>query len=242
MNHTDDMIEQAIDQAKSDEVLSDIDVGYIQECLEGQLEDLLSDSTKKNYLKKLEEKLNASDIDESDKALVLNGTYNHVIDMITEKFNFTIDRTENRLDLIAKTLYKFFVLQYTHNVTCFIESFILENQKTIVTELSERDDLNTRHIEGVSSKLSLVLNNISDVIDIIEGSSISFDEFVDYIIKHEDAKSSVSQIQNFTDSIMSDTEEIVGLILNGLINEDEGFSSIYTELQLNLYNRFANDN
>ena len=41
---------------------------------------------------------------------------------------------------------------------------------------------------------------------------------------------------------MSDTEEIVGLILNGLINEDEGFSSIYTELQLNLYNRFAKDN
>lgn len=231
-------LQESLDRAVSDQKLSDLDIDFYYEGIESQLENLLSISSKKNYLKKFENKINdpetyyPDEIEETKEVM-----YTNVISMISEKLGFEIDKDEVSLDKLAKTLYKFFVLNYTENITYFLEMYIIENKKDICRELENREATSKR-IEGVDSKIALILNNISDTIEIIHSMDITFDEFIDYINKHPEAGSSVNNMVEYERDLMSETDEIIDNIFKELMSEEEGFGKIYTDLQLNIFDRF----
>lgn len=231
-------LQESLDKAVSDQKLSDIDIDFYYEGIQSQLDNLLSISSKKNYLKKFENKINDPDsfypdeIEETKEIM-----YNSVIDMIADKLDFEIDKTEVSLGKLTKTLYKFFVLNYTTNITYFLEMYILENKKDICREL-EKIVSTPKRIEGIDSKIAMILNNISDTIETIHSMNVSFSEFVDYINRHPEASSSANDMVEYEKDLMDNTDNIVDNIFNALINEEEGFGKIYTDLQLNIFERF----
>ena len=195
-------------------------------------------SSKKNYLKKFESKIEETESlydDEIKEAKDI--MYNNVIDLIADSLGFEIDKTEYPLHTVAKTLYKFFVLEYNTNLTYFLEMYIIENKKDIAKSL-EDSIMNPKRIEGLDSKTAIILNNIADTIDIIAGADISFDEYVRYITMHPEVSASASAMLEYDNEILSNTDEFVDSVLQDLKNEEEGFGKIYTDLQLNIFDRY----
>ena len=115
--------------------------------------------------------------------------------------------------------------------------FILENKKDICREL-EKVVSGSKRIEGLDQKTAMILNNISDTIEIIDGMNISFGEFIEYINKHPEASSSANDMIEYEQDLMSETDDIVNEIFRELKDEEEGFGKIYTDLQLNIFERF----
>ena len=231
-------LQDSLDRAVSDQKLSDIDIDFYYEGIISQLDNLLNLSSKKNFLKKFENKV--EDMvglypDEIDT--LLNSMYNSVIDVISERLNFEVSKEDEPLSALAKNLYKFFVLNYTDNITYFLEMYIIENKQDIAKKL-EGIGSAPKRIEGLDSKLSLILNNISDTIEIINGSSVDFSEFIEYVNMHPEASASANEVMEYDKDILSETDNIVDSIFDALIHEEEGFGKIYTELQLNIFNRF----
>lgn len=236
-----DTIQDSLDRAASDQKLSDIDIEYYYEGIQSQLTDLLSVSSKKNYLKKFENKIdNCEDIYEDEIDNIKDMMYTRVIDIIADKFQIAVDKDDTALSAIAKNLYKFFVLEYTNNLTYFFEMYIVENKKDIAKEL-ETIIPNAKRIEGLDSKTSIILNNISETIKIISGSSISFTEYVEYINEHPESSACVNEMIEYDKYILSDTDNFIQSMFDMLLNEEEGFGKIYTDLQLNIFNRYKSE-
>ena len=86
--------------------------------------------------------------------------------------------------------------------------------------------------------MAIILNNISFVIDIIASSNITFREFLTYITRHPESSSSCEELLDYMDETIEYADDIVNFIMEQLVNEEEGFGNIYTELQRNLFERF----
>lgn len=231
-------LQDTLDKAVSDQKLEDFDIEFYYEGIESQLDNLLSMSSKKNYLKKFENKINdpetfyPDEIEDTKEVM-----YNDIINMISNRLDFEIDKDEVSLGKLAKTLYKFFVLNYTDNITYFLEMFILENKKDICRELENRNT-SSKRIAGVDSKIALILNNISDTIEIIQSMDVSFGDYIEYINKHPDASSSANDMIEYERDLITESDEIMNHIFRELMDEEEGFGKIYTDLQLNIFERF----
>lgn len=237
-----DNFNEVVDEAKSALSIDDLDLDIIVESIEEQVEELMESSSKRNYLKAFEDNLDNSDLSDDERKTIRETMYDKIIDIISEKFNIHVD-TDSDSSVskkgLAKNLYKFFVINYVNNVEQFLESYIIENKKEIVAEL-ERKDINAKRIEGISSKkIAHILNNTSFVIEIIASSNITFREFLEYIIKHPNASSASEELLDYMDGTIDYADDIVKFIMDQLINEEEGFGNIYTELQRNLFERFS---
>lgn len=230
-------IEDSLNDAVSDQKLSEIDIDYIKESIEDQLEDLLGSTSKKNYLKKFNERINYETSPLETKN-VCDELYNYIINEISNKFGFSFDFNNRSLVNITKVFYKFFVIEFINNITYFLELYIIENSKDIIKELENSSNaINTKRIDGVDHKNSLILNNISEIVEIIRDSNPDFGDFLFYINKHPDTYSSVEAMMEYDNECLSDTENILTSILDSLINEEDGFSNVYINLMTNLYQR-----
>jgi hypothetical protein len=234
-------IQESMDMALSDQNLDDLDIDYTIECINDQLSDILNMSSKKNYLKRFESKIDKLDNEDPNVVNMREEVYSNIIDSIAERFKFEVDKDTYSLGNVAKVFYKFFVLEYTDNLVHFLESYIMENQQSILRYLDSNTDivLNTKRIEGVDTKISNILNNISDVIDIINGSNIAFDEYLEYIYKHPESSSSVEEMKDYNETILADTDNIIPAMFESLIDENEGFGKVYSELQMNIFKKFS---
>lgn len=234
-------MEQIIDiyeNAESSAAVEDLDLDFIIESIKEQCTDLMESSSKRNYLKLFENKIDASDLDEDERQTMRETIYSQIIDIIADNFKIEIDKSTISNKQLAKNLYKFFILNYVENVEQFLEIYIIENKKDIVAEL-ERKNINSKRIEGIpSKKIAIILNNISFVIDIISNSHITFEDFLRYINRHPESKASSEELLEYLDETIEYTDDIMDFIMEKLINEEEGFANIYTELQRRLYERF----
>lgn len=227
-----------LDNAKSALSIDELDLDFIVESIKDQVSELMESSSKKNYLKSFEKNIDNSDLPEDERETMRQNMYNEIIDIISARFNIQIDKDTVSNRELSKNLYKFFVINYVDNVEHFLESYIIENKKEIVTEL-ERKDVNSKRIEGIASKkMAIILNNISFVIDIIANSNITFREFLTYITRHPESSSSCEELLDYMDETIEYADDIVSFIMDQLVNEEEGFGNIYTELQRNLFERF----
>ena len=227
-----------LDNAKSAISIDDLDLDFIIESIKEQVSELMESSSKKNYLKSFEKNIDNSELPEDERETMRQNMYNEIIDIISKKFNIQIDKDSVSNRELSKNLYKFFVINYVDNVEYFLESYIIENKKDIVAEL-ERKDINSKRIEGIpSKKMAIILNNISFVIDIIAASNITFREFLTYITRHPESNSACEELLDYMDETIEYADDIVSYIMDQLVNEEEGFGNIYTELQRNLFERF----
>lgn len=236
----------AIEMSKADYEIDSLDLEYIIESIENQLDNLLIDITKKNYLKKFIDKYNKLTNECPDKSDELedqrNTLYDHIIRYINDKFDIEIDTDYvDNMDKFIKTLYKFFIIEYMENVSMFVEMYIVENKDDIVSEMSMIDEnIRTRKIENLDQNIGLILNNLDTVMEIIKSHNLGFDDFIKYMNEHPESNSSSVNIgKYYNDGIINNADNIYEYVIESLINEDEGFSNIYTTLQLNLYDRYA---
>ena len=226
------------ENAESSISIDDLDLDFIIESIKEQVSDLMESSSRKNYLKSFENKIDNSELNEEERNVMRENMYSEIIDIISGKFNIQINKSTVSNRELAKNIYKFFIINYIENIEQFLEIYIIENKKDIVMEL-ERREINSKRIEGISSKkIAIILNNISFVIDIIANSDISFREFLTYIDRHPESKSSTEELLDYLDDDIESTDEIIKFIMTQLVNEEEGFGNIYTELQRKLFERF----
>ena len=231
-------INEIYEDAESSTAIDDIDIEFIIESIREQVSELMESSSKRNYLKVFENRIENSDLTEDDRETMKETMYSEIIDIIAEKFNIEIFKSSSSNRSLAKNLYKFFVINYNDNVEQFLEIYIIENKKDIVEEL-ERREINSKRIEGINSKkIAMILNNISFVIDIIANANISFEEFLEYISRHPESKSSTEELLDYLDDVIDETDDLMKFIMDQLVNEEEGFGNIYTELQRRLFERF----
>lgn len=229
------------DLISSDDKLDNIDSEYYYEGIASQIDELLQNTSKKNYLKKFEKKIEENYDYDDEIENAKEQVYTKIVEMITDKFDFEVDDTQIKLSILTKNLYKFFVLDYIDNLTYFLESYIIENKVDIIKNIETFSNMQNKRIEGVDSKTSIILNNIADVITIIAGDDLTFREYVEYINKHPESSAAVSAMLEYDEEILSETDGIYRKIMQDLLDEEEGFSNIYTKLQLNIFDRFKSE-
>lgn len=230
---------EAYENAESMISAEDLDLDYIMECIDEQINELMESSSKKDYLKTFENKIKNSELAEDERYDTREAMYNDIIDVITDKFGIEIDKSNVSTKELAKNLYRFFVINYNENVEQFLEIYIIENKKDIVEEL-ERRDITAKRVEGIQSKkIGMILNNISFVIDYIASTNISFLEFLKYIDRHPESRASTNELIDYMDGTIEDADDVIKFIMDQLVNEESGFGNIYTELQQRLFKRFA---
>ena len=232
----DNYMYDAESSAMSDESLDNIDLDYIEERIEDQLNNLLSDGYKKNYLKAFERQI--ENLPESTKKEYRETLYERIINKIGDRFSINIDLDDVGLKGMAKTFYKFFVLHYIDNLSYFVEMYIIDNTDEIIDSLNHNDNINNKRIDGLDLKTSMILNNISEIFDIITNSEITFDEFIEYINKHPDATS--IEIDKYIDN-MDDTSEVFTSLIAPITSEEDGFGDVYTNIQSYIYEHFVNE-
>lgn len=234
------LIGDALDEAMLEEKLEDLDIEFTIESIREQLNNLLDNSNKRNYLKKFQSKFDRlEDVDENLRN-ERDSLYDEILDSIADTFGFEIYKEDINLQKASKYLYKFFVVELLDNIVYFLECYILEHKDEIVDYLKKTESVISKKIEGLDSSMSLVLNNMTDVINYIYDMDVEFEYFLKILDKHPDAPASVSEISKYNENIINDDElNVVMSILQPIINESEGFSRIYTNLQMNLYKRFV---
>lgn len=251
-NQVNEELIESIESAISEETLSDIDYEYYIECIKEQIEDLMGTNLKKNYLKKFEENLSkvCEEYKNGDSYLepvegIRNHVYETIIDMITEKFDFNVDvdNAPYSLHSMAKYMYKFFVLEYIDNVSQFLEMYIIDNEDDVIALLNKENEedksVSMRKIDDLPQNASMIINNLSLIISNLAGQNISFEEFVEYINMHDDSSAAANQMIMYDSEIFGNSDNIVYYILKSLKNEDEGFSSIFTNITKYIYQRYS---
>ena len=237
-------MDYAIEEALSDDRLNSIDIDYLTEQISEQLNNLLSSGNKKNFLKSFEKQLDDVSLlkTETDIKSIRESVYNLIINNISEKFDMEIDIDNVSIKKVTKQFYKFFVLNYIDNLSYFIKSYIIENLDDIIFDLKHNEHISTKKINEIENQsISIIMNNIGDVIEIIYNKDIDFSDFLYYIGLHPESDSSVEEMKEYLNTIIENSDSVVEKLLNPLVNEEEGFGEIYVNIQMDLYNDFNND-
>lgn len=235
--------DSAIEEALADERLNSIDIDYLIEQIDDQLNNLLSSGNKKNFLKSFEKQLETiSRIEtETDVESIKESVYNLIVQNICDKFNISIDLDDVNIKKVAKQFYKFFVLNYIDNLSFFIQSYILENREEILNDLKHMDHINAKKIPEINGDISIIMNNLAEVIYIINSKHIEFNDFLYYLGKHPESSSCVEEMREYLNDIIEDEGSVVDKLLEPLVMEEEDFGEIYINIQLELYNNFNED-
>lgn len=234
-----DNMDYAIEEAMAEERLNSIDIDYLTEQIDDQLNNLLSSDNKKNFLKYFEQQLkDASRLQtETDIEALRESIYNLIIKNISDKFGLDVD-DDIDIKKVAKHFYKFFVLDYVNNLSYFLKSYIIENRKDILFKLNHMNHINTKKIPEIDNEIAIIVNNIGDVVDIIYNTDIDFSDFLYYLSKHPESSSSVKEMEEYLETIMEEEDSVVKILLEPLVNEEEDFGEIYINVQMDLYNDF----
>ena len=239
-----DNMDSAIEEALAEDRLNSIDIDYLIEQINDQLNNLLSSSNKKNFLKSFEKQLSTVSLmeTESDIKSIKESMYNLIIENIAEKFDMEIDVDNANIKKVSKQFYKFFVLNYIDNLSYFIKSYIVENLDDIVFDLKHNDHITTKKINEIDNiNITMVMNNIGDVIDIIYNKNLDFSDFLYYLGMHPESGSCVEEMKSYLNDVIEDADSVTQKLMEPLINEEEGFGEIFVNIQMDLYNDFNND-
>lgn len=240
-----DNMDSAVEQALAEDRLNSIDIDYLIDQINDQLDNLLSSSNKKNFLKSFEKQLNTVSLmeTESDIKSIRESVYNLIIENITEKFDMKIDIDNADIKKVAKQFYKFFVLNYIDNLSYFIKSYIVENLDDIIFDLKHLDHINTKKINGINNlNINMIMNNIGDVVDIIYNKNLDFSDFLYYLGLHPESSSCVEEMKDYLNYVIEDADSVTQKLIEPLINEEEGFGEIFVNIQMDLYYDFDDEN
>ena len=238
-----DYMNNAIEDAMADEQLDSIDIEYLIDQIEDQTNNLLSSGNKTNFLKSFEKQLDSTSVikSETDVENIRESVYESILKSIAERFDIDIDMDNVNIRKAAKQFYKFFVLHYMDNLTYFIVQYIIDNRESIVDSLKHMDHINTKKISDVDSQISLILNNIADVVSIIANSNLNFDDFLEYVIKHPDSPSCAEEIAEYKNDMIDDDDDLFNELIKPLVDEEDGFGEVYINVQTKLYEQFFNE-
>ena len=236
-------LDSAVAQAMAEENLGNIDIDYIIGEIQDQLNNLTSSENSKNFFKYFEKQLDNLKLTEDEMNVkdIADNMYIRILDAIAERFDIEIDTETEELKPMAKTFYKFFVVNYQRVLTEFVISYIVENRDDIVANLRYSDRLVTKQVEDCSTDISLILNNTSKVIQLISEAKLDFYDFLEYVGKHPDSPASLEKMHRFYNDYVTETStNIVDKLMEPITNEEEDFGDILIAIQTEIYENFTN--
>jgi hypothetical protein len=232
----------SLERAMIEEKLDSIDIEFTIESIKEQLDEIYDSSNKRNYLKMFNKKFKELNSDEELILAERDALYETIVDSVAERFRVEIQRDDMKLSKLAKNLYDFFVLDLIDVVSNFLEMYICENKKDIVAKLRKLPNINTKRIDELDEDMSLILNNLGEVVYIIYNSELDFYDFLEYADKHPDTPASVSEIMEYDPTVINDEANNLFLtIMSPLVEESDDFSSVFTSLRMNLYTNFVSN-
>ena len=164
-------------------------------------------------------------------------TVKFIIEVICEKFSIDIDVDDYKTK-IAKTLYKFFVIDYKENLITFFINYINSNKKAIVAEIKSLK--RGRDISNIVSKSkfannndALIINNINYILLDLITSMTEDDSNLDLVIDADDDVTSL----NLRDLLNNEIIKFNGtfsMFVGPFIEKEDGYSEIVSEIVLRL--------
>lgn len=145
-------------------------------------------------------------------------TYNEIIDYLCSKFNLRFNNDTDTVDLYSAAyyLYDFLVGNYLHNLTEFFTKFILKEKNSLYKSLNLERFKKTNNISYgkkiiKDQVISIILVQISYVIDQIFTFDFDFDNIVNTIYDN-------NNIANFLTQLFDDTNNFYEYFKNDLAN------------------------
>lgn len=180
---------------------------------------------------------------------IRNNVLEQIISKIETIFMFEVEwEDEYKIKQIAKTLYNFFILDYTDNVVTFLTNYILKYKKVIHTELKSMKK-KSRDISYTATKATMnqidaaITNNINTVIfKIIPAIEEAADEY-DFIqfITSEDSNMTNTMMDTLISEcrLVSTDVRLFTNFMEPLFNKEIGYPNIINKVILNLVKHFT---
>lgn len=169
--------------------------------------------------------------------------YNSVLKEIVNKYELSIQTTDEKLFIITRCLYEFFILEYKDNLKTFILEYIRENKKSLSAIL---DDSN-KNIDFVYLKKifknkndASILFNLYKILNMILNQEISDDRIVEVITQADPSELNNYFIYNLfvKENVIVGSENFDRIFFDILIQKTEGYTKIINDIQMELYSIF----
>lgn len=248
-----ELMNNDIDKREIERILFEISsLDFLENEIENQIE-YIFESNKRNYLEFYLEKYkfvksnidvtsypNIEDLDDMKEEMKYNKNrfITDILLKVCDKFDIQIDGDENNTK-IAKTLYKFFVIDYKENLKIFFLNIIKKNKQSIIKELKARKrnrdiGLSASKSKYINTNDAIIINNLEFILmDII--SSMEFDgDFIDYIINYDDNINYMNISKLIEKEKIILTQETFECFISPFINREEGYTDIISEIVIML--------
>lgn len=176
-----------------DNLLAELPFDLIRESIIEQIDDPIS--TRVNYVDVITDKVaiyraqfegNTEALTEINTAV--NDFFEFILTNLNEKFHLGLDiesiTSGENVEEVGTSLYKYFILRYTKNITKFISKYISKNKKFLCEKYADKPkkDVSTlAYKKHIKNKEDLtILTNLPSIIDEIIHSDISNEEFLKY--------------------------------------------------------------
>lgn len=164
-------------------------------------------------------------------------TVKFIIEAICERFSINIDE-EDYSTKMAKTLYKFFVLDYKDNLITFFMNYIAANKKAIVTEvkaLKKGRDISTIVSKNkyANNNDALIINNINYILLELITSMTEDDSNLDLVIDDDDDIVSINMRDMINEGLIT-FNGTFNMFISPFVEKEDGFSEIISEIVLRL--------
>jgi hypothetical protein len=169
--------------------------------------------------------------------------YVNISGRICGKFGFELDLSDERLYMVTKVLYEFFVLNYKENIKTFIIEYVTENKKTLVSTFDD----GSKTLDLVSAKKifknkgdAILVSNIYRVIDLIIKQDLPVRGILEPIVKADSSEFTNYVVDELF--IQGDSVHVDGkfsrTFFDVLIRKGDGYTKIVNDLQMKLFSMF----
>jgi hypothetical protein len=177
----------------------------------------------------------------------LNDTRRHfyvsIYNKICKKFGFSAELNTERIYVVTKVLYEFFILNYKENIMTFITEYINENKKSLISSFED----GLKNLDLISAKKifknkgdAVIVSNIYRIIDLIIKQELPAKNILELIVRVDS-----SEFTNFfinalfiQDDTVAIESEFSNVFFDILIKKGDGYTKIINELQMELFNLF----
>jgi hypothetical protein len=234
-------------EARMEKQLESLDMGFVIESISAQIEHPLENKIKRNFLKRYEKQYqkikeveeNTPDLDGQRETLHLE-----IISSIASAYDLEINTEDVDIPKLVKNMYKFFVVEIMDNIIQFLEMYIIENKEELSGMLTAIAPNNVTYTSLKESfrgddDLAKIVSSISEAVHIVVESNISFEYLIELLTMHNDSSAASRNIYNYYLYNISENSNLQDTIFKPIVNDDEGYTNILNELQINLCRKFA---
>lgn len=224
---TDDFIDNEIREQISDNIFSDNKRNYVEFYIEKFkfLKELYKENNQYDKLEELKD----------NKELFIT----QITNLISDTFKIDIDQ-DSINNKMTKSLYSFFVVDYSEHLQNFFINYILKNKKNIISEI-KKNKSKVRDIAAIAAKSkfanstdAIIINNINFVLfDLIPSVELG-EDFIKYITDYDDDIINDNLIKFMDDDSITITDDTRKSFLEPFLDQSDGYTNVVSNIIIQL--------